>query len=336
MIVDDRPVEPTQELVKPTPGRRKFRVRLFIFLVCLAISGSMWVFIELMKDYTTDIVYSITFKNVPEDLILINQADSSITVGVTAQGFELLVAQYLQKRQPIELDLSDLHIRQGSDSYVAFMPSTRLIEQVSRQLSYSKSITYVRPDTLLFKFSEVYKKRVPVKLDLNYSFSNQYQLFDSVRFNPQYIIVSSIKDVIDTIRFVSTQHLELNDLDSNITVEVPLHKALRNNMIRYSDDSISIKLQVQKYTEAVFSVPVTVTGNVLPIRIYPDQVEVSCLVPLSSYKEVEGSSFTASVIASPTMLTANKHLQVILTKMPPNVRLVRLKPDHVEYIIIAK
>jgi hypothetical protein len=336
MIEDNRPDEQTQEQIRAKPRRRKLRVRLFIFLLCLAISASMWVFIELMKDYTTDIPYFISFRNVPEDLILVNQDDSIITVGVNAQGFELLVAQYMRKRQTIEIDLADVKIRSGADGYTAIMPASRLKEQVMRQISFSKSITNIRPDTLMFRFSEIYRKQVPVISNIRYSFANQFQLSDSIRIDPRYVMVSSIKDVIDTIRFVTTDRLELDNLDSNLTITLPLRKTLRNNMIRYSQDTVAIKIKVERFTEAVLKVPVSITGNILPIRIYPDEIDVSCQVPLSQYKELDASQFAATVIASPGNLAVNKNLMVVLTKVPANVRSVRFKPDKVEYIIISK
>lgn len=336
MDQDNRPVEQSREPLRLESGKRKLRVKLFIFLVCLAISGSMWVFIELMKDYTSDVHYSITFTNVPEDLILVNQEDSLITVSVNAQGFELLVAQYIRKRQTLELDLSALKIRSGPEGYTAIMPAASLIEQVGRQLSYSKAIISVKPDTLLFRFSEVYRKVVPVIPDISCTFASQYQLSDSIRVHPSYITVSSFKDVIDTLKFVTTRHMDLNNLDSNRTLMVPLHKALRNNMIRYSRDSVSLSVKVQQYTEAVLTVPVTISGNLLPLRIYPDQVEVTCLVPMAQYKDLDPASFSATVVATPGNLSLSRHLPIVLTKVPSNVRSVKLKPENVEYIIISK
>jgi hypothetical protein len=336
MELDDRPVTGEKNREGQKPLKRKLRVKLLVFLVCLFLSTAMWAFIELMKDYNTDIVYTISFKNVPEDLLLINQDDSTISVGVNAQGFELLVAQFMHERKVIELDLSNIRIRHDDGGYTAFIPGSGVLEQVGRQLGYAKSITHVQPDTLFFRFSEIYRKRVPVQLDVAYNLENQYQLYDSVEFNPRSIIVSSIKNVIDTIRTLRTVHFEMDNLDSNRVVTIPIHRSLRGNILRYSDDSVTLKVKVQKYTEAVFTVPVTMTGNILPIRIFPDQVEVRCLVPLNEYHNIDASSFSASVIATPNMLAANKRLQVMLTRIPFNVKSCKIKPDQVEYIIIAK
>jgi hypothetical protein len=296
----------------------------------------MWIFVELMKDYSTEIPFYLTFKNVPEDLILVNQNDSVMTIGVNAQGFELLVAKYLKKRQTLELDLSDLRIRAGSDGYSAVIPASRLKEQVSQQISFSRFITSIRPDTLLFRFSEIYRKQVRVIPDIRYTLAGQYLLSDSIRVTPAFITVSSIKDVIDTIRSITTVKHVLEDLDSNRIVSLPLRKSLNANMIRYSADSVTLHLSVQKYTEAVINIPVTITGNSVPIRIYPDQVEVTCLVPFSEYKDLSAELFSASVNASPFNLANTKRLEVNLTRFPAYVRSVHFKPDQVEYLIISK
>lgn len=336
MVIEDRPVETLRQKEDQLPEKRKLRVRLLIFLVCLSISASMWVFIELMKDYTTDVEYSISFTNVPEDLILVNQADSTIHVGVNAQGFELLVAGFLKKKQTIELDLSNIRIRQDQSGYSAYMPASRVLEQVGMQLKFAKAITYIRPDTLFFRFSEIYRKKVPVILDLDYSFESQYNLTDSIRYSPVFVTVSSIKDVIDTLRFIKTEHRVLNGLDSSRTVAIPLHKSIKGGMIRYSEDTIRAILNVKKFTEAVFTITVDVSGNILPIKIFPEQVEISCMVPMDEYSDLDASGFAAAVIATPAILSSSRKLKVLLTRQPQNVRSIRIRPDQVEYIVITK
>jgi hypothetical protein len=107
-------------------------------------------------------------------------------------------------------------------------------------------------------------------------------------------------------------------------------------MIRYSADSVTLHLSVQKYTEAVINIPVTITGNSVPIRIYPEQVEVTSLVPFSEYKDLSAELFSASVNASPFNLANTKRLEVNLTRFPAYVRSVHFKPDQVEYLIISK
>jgi hypothetical protein len=325
----------TQDAGANDSSKRSFKKRLAVFIVCLGISALMWLFIELTKDYTTDIRYSVSFENVPEDLILQNSNDSSITVGISAQGFELMTALLFRKRQELVVDLSEIRIRKESEGYSAFIPASKLLQQVGRQISYSKSISYIHPDTLFFRFSEIYRKEVPVRLNFSYTFKQQYQLYDSLQWSPKTVTVSSIKDVIDTIRFVTTVSTVKTSIDSSMNFKIPLNRPLSRGMISFSTDSVSISMPVQKYTEATFTVPVSITGNTSQLKIFPDQVEITCMVPMIDYRKVEDASFKAGVQADGITIAQNSKLKVVLSNIPQGVRVVSIKPEFVEYIIIS-
>jgi hypothetical protein len=211
-----------ESITKPTKtGRKEHRShpRLIVFLVCLAISILMWLFIELMKDYTDEIRYNITFINAPKDLILTNSGDSVISIGMTAQGFELLAAKYAKNLTTLTIDLSVLKIRPTEDGYTAYLPLTRINEQLGTQIRMQKQITYIKPDTLFFRFSKVFSKQVPIVVDMAYTLDGQFDITDSVSYSPRYVTVSSIKSIIDTLTFVKTLKLRLNNLDSTVNMK---------------------------------------------------------------------------------------------------------------------
>jgi hypothetical protein len=318
-------------------GRKERRShhRLFVFLVCLGISILMWLFIELMKDYTDEIRYNITFSNVPGDLILTNSGDSIISIGMNAQGFELLVAKYAQKRRTLNIDLSTLKIRPTGDGFSAYLPSARVIEQLGTQIRFEKEITNIKPDTLFFRFSAIVRKQVPIKPDISYTLNGQYDVTDSLRFKPLYVTVSSISSIIDTLSFIKTQHLSLNQLDSSVNLTVALYKGPNARLMKFSNDSINIALKVEKVTEANYTVPVSVKGDGQNVKIFPDKVEIICRVPLSQYPHIDKSDFATEV----EYLSSGKNdkkLKVNLERCPDKVRVLKIVPEEVEYIIISK
>lgn len=328
----------TELVTKPTnTGRKEQRShpRLIVFLVCLLISILMWLFIELMKDYNDEIKYHVAFKNSPKDLILTNSGDSMITIGMNAQGFELLAAKYAKSLRVLTIDLSALKIRPSGDGYTAYLPSSRIIEQMGNQIRFQKEITYIKPDTLFFRFSEIYRKQVPVKLNLNYTLNGQYDVTDSITFSPRMVTVSSIKSIIDTLTIVSTQWLNLNQLDSSVNVKVALNKGFRANLIKFSSDSVAVKFKVEKVTEARYDVPITITGNGENVKIFPDKGEIVCRIPLSVYPNINASDFSAQIVFQPS-LANEKKLKVALVKVPEKVRVLKIVPAEVEYIIISK
>ncbi|MDO9255369.1 MAG: CdaR family protein [Bacteroidales bacterium] len=318
-------------------GRKEHRShpRLIVFLVCLVISILMWLFIELMKDYTDEIKYNVSFINAPRDLILTHSGDSVISVGMNAQGFELLAAKYAHKLRGLTIDLSTLKIRPTADGYIAYLPSSRIVDQLGTQIRFEKQITYIKPDTLFFRFSKIFVKQVPVKLDLDYSLNGQYDITDSITYRPQFVSVSSIKSIIDTLSFIKTQKLQLSQLDSSVTIKVALKKGYRASLLKFSTDSVTVKFKVEKVTEAGYTVPVSVSGNGENVKIFPDKVEIVCRIPLSVYPHITASDFSAEVEFQPASLKEKK-LKVTLIKIPKKVRVLKISPAEVEYIIISK
>jgi hypothetical protein len=324
--------------IKPIEtGRKEHRShpRLIVFLVCLVISILMWLFIELMKDYTDEIKYNVTFVNAPRDLILTHSGDSVISVGMNAQGFELLAAKYAHKLRDLTIDLSTLKIRTTADGYIAYLPSSRIVDQLGTQIRFDKEITYIKPDTLFFRFSKIFVKQVPVKLDMDYTLNGQYDITDSITFRPQFVTVSSIKSIIDTLSFITTQKLQLSQLDSSVNVKVALKKGYRARLLKFSTDSVTVKFKIEKVTEAGYAVPVSISGNGENVKIFPDKVEIVCRIPLSAYPHIEASDFSAEVEFLPTSIKEKK-LKVILIKTPEKVRVLKIRPAEVEYIIISR
>jgi len=288
-----------------------------------------------MKDYTDEIKYNVTFINAPRDLILTHSGDSVISVGMNAQGFELLAAKYAHKLRELTIDLSTLKIRPTADGYIAYLPSSRIVDQLGTQIRFDKEITYIKPDTLFFRFSKIFVKQVPVKLDLDYSLNGQYDITDSITYTPQFVAVSSIKSIIDTLSFITTQKMQLLQLDSSVNLKVALKKGYRASLLKLSTDSVTVKLKVEKVTEAGYTVPVFVSGNGENVKIFPDKVEIVCRIPLSAYPHIAASDFSAEVEFLPSSIKEKK-LKVILIKTPEKVRVLKISPAEVEYIIISK
>ncbi len=328
-------IEPGTKPSETSRKKQQSHPRLIVFLVCFVISIFMWLFIELMKDYDDELKYTINYTNVPKDLILINSGDSVINIGMNAQGFELLVAKYARSKRTVTIDLSTLRVRQAKDGYTAYIPSSRIIEQLGSQIRFENGITSVKPDTLFFLFSEIFHRQVPVKPDLEYTLSSQYDLTDSIIFSPKSVNVSSIKSIIDTLSFVKTQKLQFSQLDSSVSAKVALYKGPHAALMKFSNDSVTIKLKVEQVTEAGFTVPVSVAGNNENIKIFPDKVEVTCRIALSEYPHIQASDFSAQVDYQ-TSLSKDKKLQVRLVKSPGKIRILKIIPSEVEYIIIAK
>ncbi len=317
----------------PKDWRKKLplRNRLGIFFICVLISAVMWFFIQLTKDYTWELNYKIDFTNIPDGLALVHKSDTLMTVSVTAQGFDLLMERFISRHQVLSIDLSDVRFRQGNEKYTAYLTSQRIRDLVSNQLNFQKTIVFIHPDTIYFRFSEISKKRIPVRLNVHYTLAKQFYLYDSILVSPKFINVSSIQSVLDTLQYIESQPVEFKGLDTTRTYAVPLRKTISEKLISYSPDTVSVTIPVQKYVEAKFLLDVRLGNDSTSSHLNPDKVELTCLVPQKELSKIDESQFVVQAIKLSSNSGKSTQMKVNVAKMPPHVYLVSVKPENVEY-----
>jgi hypothetical protein len=319
---------------KPTG---KLRKKFSVFLLCLLISMFMWLFIKLTRDYTLDFRFSINYKNFPKHLVLSEVPDSLLTIGLNAKGFELLSARYLHGKRNLMISCRDERIRHNSDGYFIRIAVSRLLPQISKQLPASRSITYLSPDTITLRFTDASRKKVPVILRLTSSFRKQYQLYDRVRLDPDSVFVTAASSVLDTLRFIESMPVTKTNLDESLRFPLALKLPLSPGQLRLSAESVEVFIPVEKYTEADFSVPIEVKGasSKTLIKTFPDKCTITCMVPLKDFRNINAGMFSAGISFNPDQAKNNK-LKVELTRSPQKIKILKISPEEVEFIILKK
>ncbi|MDP4280911.1 MAG: hypothetical protein Q8867_02055 [Bacteroidota bacterium] len=141
----------------------KVRNKINIFLVCLGIAIFLWALVRLSKDYYHNIDFTVRYVNIPENLVLVNQPDSIITLKVVVQGFDLFSSPFLSKENRF-LDISLHRIRvkpYGNDIYRGMILTSSLGKEISSQFNITADIFSISPDTVFFFF----EKKNPKKLN---------------------------------------------------------------------------------------------------------------------------------------------------------------------------
>jgi hypothetical protein len=314
----------------------KFRKKLSVFLLCLLLSLSMWLFIKLTRDYTVDFHFAIGYKHYPKNLVLTEAPDSILVVGVNAKGFELISAKYLHGSRNLMVDFKDVRIRHNQNGYYAHIATSQLMPQISQQLPAARKIEFVSPDTISIHFTNAYRRKVAVKLNLNTSFRKQYQLYDRVQIKPDSVYVTASRTVLDTLKSIATKYASKKNLNENQRFRVPLTLPLKPGQMRVSSDTIEVFIPVEKFTEATISVPVTTiqTSSSYVLKTFPDKCTVTCLVPLRDFKNVDADLFSLVVSFDPAKIADRKKLEVKVAKSPARVRVIKVEPEEVEFIIL--
>lgn len=166
---------------------KRFRNRFSVFFIFLIFSSLIWVVIQLSKDFTSTVTYKVNFMNVPEGRIITGASDTMITVGIDAQGFNLIKYHFIRKKPVIDLDLADVKMQHDAGEEIGYLLLAGLTRKVASQLGSQRELVFISPDTISFDFLPEYKRRIPVIHNIRYQLRPQFMLYDSILVQPDSI-----------------------------------------------------------------------------------------------------------------------------------------------------
>lgn len=319
-----------RDLSEKDKEKGKYKRNVYVFLVCLLISTFVWILIRFSKDYTTTLSYPVVFMNKPSTLFRITNVDTVLRINLRAQGFHLLKNNYFSSLEPLIIDVNKLHFVKKAKSNDSYILTSTLIQQITSQLEFQNTIFDISPDTLFFKFEKLSKKKVPVHLCQDLNFEKQYLLYDSIQFLPKSVWVSGSQSVIDTLKYVTTSCIHFDNLKEDKSLFVPIV----NSNYTTLPEQIKVNIDVEQFTEGTLEIPVKFKSDNQKVKLFPDKVQITYLVALKDYKKVTNELFEAQVNLLDVKHQNESKLKVSINKFPAYLKITRIYPEKVEYIIV--
>jgi YbbR domain-containing protein len=211
------------------------------------------------------------------------------------------------------------------------VPTRQFIGRLSEQVSNELNITDIHPDTLIFLFDKVASRLVKVRPNVSFELKQQHFLNDMITTIPDSVVVSGPESILDTLSAVSTSYQHYKDVDHTIRQNIPLIE-YKNLILKTT--RVLLEIPVEEYTEKLVTVPVTIKG--LPqethINLFPGKVNVSFMIALSRFKEVEPGDFRISANYE-DIKNKLELLPLKIEAQPSYVHSVSLSPEQIEYLI---
>ncbi len=318
------------------PKDEKLRNQFYVFLVCLAISIFIWFLIVLSKKNMETIDFPILYGKAPSNLVLTNRPDSLLSFRLSSSGFKLITLEYLTFKKPIQFDLKSLKIQKEGEKYVANISTSEMAKAIIREQGIDQELITVSPQNIYFEFSTVTSKKVPVKPNVQLSFEKQFQLSDSLRFDPDSVFVIGVNEVIDTIEFIQTELFRLERINQSKTISVNLINPWKMQDVSLSENETELTLDVEKFTESTLKIPISIGGHDnMEIKTFPEKVDITYLVALKDYKRISEDMFIASYDTSVSLKDIKK-LQVKIIQQPSFIKITRIDPPEVEFLVLKK
>lgn len=301
--------------------------RINVFLLFLLSSFVILLFTKLSKEYTNTIAFEIEKINVPQEYVILNDS-VKLNITLKTHGFRWLT--YYMSQPKIKVDFTKDVYKDG-DVFVfskskAFLNNTQFDKKVD--------LLDLEPEYLSFRYGVNMVKKVPVKINSNFSFSPGYDRATKVISEPDSVVVVGPNILIEDLEFLETETIELLNVRSDIQERVKLKLPDNRSDLKFSDETIVLSARVEKFTEGTLKVPVNIINvpDDLNIKHFPKEVTVSYYVSLSNFNTITKRDF--KVICDFKRTSEDQaFLKPELVKVPDLVKNTKIDHQRIEYII---
>ncbi len=314
-----------QKLSKSIKNRK-----LNVFGLFLLLSFSILLFTKLSQVYTETIDVRLKYSNLAENKIITLDSVPKLRVTVSDYGFKLFYFYFT--KQTVNVDLEE-DTKTIDHAFVWEANKNR--ETINTQIGMSSKILGISPDTVRFYFDTLSVKKVPVKLYSEISFAPGYDATDSLRIQPDSVRLIGAGNELDKVSQIETRLLKAEAIKNALSQSVQLDLPENTKGLKFSSQTVTVTLSVEKFTEGILEVPVIV--NNLPanleINYFPKAIKISYYVSLENYKFIKPSDFKIECDFNDAKSTKESFLTPRLTVKTNKVKTAKLKQDKVEYVI---
>lgn len=317
----------------------KNRKRFGAFALCTLLAIMAWLLVILGKTYITQLSFPVTFINEQNNYLLNTNETDIIQIEVKGSGFNLLRSNFINEHTPITMYLTKL--LKTTNEIELNLNSEPYISSINAQIPYGLSIIRIQPNAIHFTLRKKHSKRVPIKFSALLSYAPKFFITEPITIQPKTLELFGDSIALSTIKEVSTENFTQKNLQANVaqTLAIKLPEGIKN--ISANVQKVYVSIIIEEFTEAKFTLPVQVTNipDKKTIKTFPDKVPITCLVPLSKFKQVTATDFSliadyAQVSISENNIKSNYNnkLKLLLNKQPSYVRNVKLSTEKVEFI----
>lgn len=314
------------EIINKVPQER--RRHLLTFIVFLLISTLLWILVKLSKDYSTHSTFVINYTDVPVDKCITSDT-TLVNFSFVADGFVTLGHNLIsENKRVIDISLAEVPCHKESSKTYSFS-SQYVAEKLAHLLSVNTSNISMNESKILFDMEPLKSKKVTVALRSDIDTQRQYGIYGTPTLTPGTVTVYGPPQIIDTISEIYTQNLKKSGASENINETVALD--CLNGLIKTDSANVNVSISIEKYTETKIEVPISLSQKA-GIRVLPETVKVKCMVPLCDFNNLKPDMIDIGVDES--QIGKENILDLIVKKVPENVKIKSIKPEQVEYLIV--
>ncbi len=311
--------------------RRLFSKKVATFMICLCVASILWVVHALNINYKYSLSVPVQFLNLPSNKLIVGDLPDKLQIDIKASGLKLLLISLKSNLNQLTIDFNSLKTNAKSQAYSISNGNFDL----KSAINFNVDIIKIRPDTLFFFLNKGNSKLVPVKPNLVTNCTAGYSIVSKPTVVPAYINVTGDSLALLKLDTIYTQLMNLKDIHQNYSSQVALKKTASN--INYTTKEVQVSFEVDRLTETSLKIPIQMQNKSTneTIKLMPDYVTISYLVAMKEYDNIDVNSFKAVVNFNQIKLK-QKTLPVEVIRIPSEVKVLKIEPSHISYLIYKK
>lgn len=297
-----------------------------IFLFFLLLSGIFWLMMALNDTYEREVKIPLYLDKIPKKVVVTSSTDDTLRVTLRDRGFYLVPYVY-GNMMPLPVNFNSFTKGDGKGT----VASSDLQKLINQTIFKSTKITSLKPDRFDYTYNYGESKKVGLRLRSTIVPSQSYYIA-RVKFRPDQVTAYSDKYKLDSIKYISTEKLDLRNLSDTIVKTVRLATI---KGVKCVPSEVEVSVYPDILTEASIEVPITAIntppGKVL--RTFPSRIKVIFVAGASTFRSIHPEQFT--VIADYNDIVANpsEKCKLYVKTAPHGVRNPRPEINMVDYLI---
>lgn len=304
-----------------------FRKQTAIFLFFVILSANFWLMHSIGTNKEIPVSYSIEYINIPDNVKITNTLDKEVNVSVSEGRASFINYFFVKQTERIVIDLKDIN-KNTENGHKTYSIGDIIENTIKNDFGSTAKASNLNPKIIVVEYITLQSKKVPVVLTKEVITKNQYIISDSIRITPQTVTISGSKKDINATDTIEITDLSLDSLNKNVEL---LYTFKNNKKFTFDPTSVRINITVEKSTEKILTLDIACVNapDDLIMKAFPQTVNISLVVPLSKFNEIEANSFIAEIDYNKR--TADNRCPIEITSKPKNIKILRTSPQEAEF-----
>ena len=293
--------------------------------IALLVATILWLAVKLMATYTTELAVPVAYQEQPRMQRLKGELPRHIRVEVTGQGHKLILPTLLGVSDSLRLSVPKLLEREQ-------LPTRQLAGRLRRLLPQDIDIRHYQPEALRVRLLAQDERRVPIASRVEVQPQAGHFINSPIRYTPDSARLLGPASSLKRLDFWPTQAVVVEGLRAGTHQRrIPLRES---DSLSVLPDAVQMEFSTELYTEVTQELPVEVVNLPLDqhLRLLPQRVELSYLVPFDDYARLKSANFRLEVDVN-DIRPGKEYLRPKVVEQPPEVRGLRLEPPALRYVL---